>query len=54
MRFIIYCSRCERTIRVAGRIWTHRLRYSTQDDKGRYLGWNCDRCADHIECGADY
>jgi len=54
MRFKILCSRCERVKSVAGRVWAFRLRNSTPNDKGLYLGWNCDHCADHIECGADY
>ena len=52
----ILCSRCGRTVKVAGFVWKHRLRfpYAKQDDKGRYLGWHCDGCADAIERGDDY
>ena len=49
----IFCSKCGRTVRVGGRIWKHRLRHSILDDKGRYLGWHCDRCVDAIDSGAD-
>lgn len=54
MRFKIFCGRCERVISVTGRVWAHRLRWSKRNDKGQYLGWHCDRCADAVECGADY
>ena len=47
----IYCEGCDQVIRVYGKIWEHRLRYAHQDEKGNYLGWNCDSCADTIESG---
>lgn len=52
----ILCSRCDRIIKVAGVVWGHRLRfpYAKKNNKGDYLGWNCDRCADAIEMGLDY
>ncbi len=52
----ILCSRCERIVKVAGNIWGHRLRfpYATKNDRGQYLGWHCDACADAVERGEDY
>jgi len=50
----ILCARCGRIVRVAGRLWAFRLRHSDTDAKGNYLGWHCDRCANAVECGADY
>ena len=52
----ILCSRCGRVVRVFGFIWGHRLRFpnAKKDDKGYYLGWHCDTCADAIERGSDY
>jgi len=47
----IFCSRCQKVINVFGKIWTFRLRNSKQDEKGNYIGWNCDNCADMIENG---
>lgn len=49
--FKIWCSSCERTVTVYGKIWAFRLRHSEQDDKGRFLGWRCDSCADLMERG---
>lgn len=54
MTFRIQCGRCGRVVRVAGKVWQFRLRHSARNDKGHYLGWNCDTCADAIECRADY
>ena len=54
MKFKIFCSRCNRTVQVSGRIWAFRLRHARKDEKGRYLGWHCDRCADAIEYGGGY
>lgn len=50
----ILCGRCGRVIAIYGRVWQFRLRHSKKDEKGHYLGWNCDRCADAIERGGDY
>ena len=50
----IRCSTCGKVVNVgSGFVWTHRLRNSEKDEKGNYLGWNCNWCADRIESGED-
>jgi len=50
----IRCDRCGRAVSVGGRVWGHRLRNSERNNRGEYLGWNCDNCADEIEMGIDW
>ena len=52
----IWCSKCNRKVKVTGYIWKDRLQYSSKDPahKGCYQGWYGDNCADAIEAGIDY